>query len=41
MISDFWNNVQSVLSEEDSDYRMIINSWKNKDYHIALMPAIF
>lgn len=38
---DFFNSLHCVLPEEDSDYRSIIDSWSKKDYHMALMPAIF
>lgn len=38
---DLFNSLQCVLQEEEPDYRSIIDSWSKKDYHIALMPAIF
>ena len=41
MIYDFLNSMQCVLSEENSDYHDILDSWKNRDYKVALMPAIF
>ena len=41
MIYDFFNSMRCILPEENSDYHDILDSWKNRDYQVALMPAIF
>lgn len=38
---DFFDSLRCVLPDENADYRAVLNELKEKDCHIAFMPAIF
>lgn len=40
MIYDFLNSMHCVLQDEAQDYRVILDTWSERDCHIAFMPAI-
>ena len=40
MVLDFLSSLQCVLQDEETDYQAILRSWREKDIHMAFMPAI-
>jgi hypothetical protein len=41
MICDFLNSMYCIRQDKVSDYHDILNSWRKKNFHVALMPAIW
>lgn len=40
MIFDFFNSMKCLSQDEAADYRDILDTWVNRNYHISFMPAV-